>query len=119
MSSRDDLHALMVTLLRDRVKGGRIADVGCGDGTLARLLRAPGYTVNCCDFAGVHGERDGLAHVKADLRTGLPWRTGSLAEACTSKRSRLRALSRHPPMRRSSPVSPLTTTGYGTTCPTV
>jgi SAM-dependent methyltransferase len=85
VSSRDNLHGLMVELLRDRVKGGRIADVGCGDGTLARLLRAPGYTVHCCDFAGVHGERDGLAHVRADLRTGLPWRTGSLAGAVCSE----------------------------------
>jgi SAM-dependent methyltransferase len=68
----------MVDLLKSRVKGGRIADVGCGDGVLAHLLKGPGYTVHCCDFAGVHPDQAGLAHVTADLRTGLPWKTGSL-----------------------------------------
>ena len=85
MSSRDNLHALMIRLLKDRVKGGRIADVGCGDGTLAKQLRGSDYKVFCCDFAGVHGEREGLAHARADLRTGLPWATGSIAGAVCSE----------------------------------
>ncbi len=85
MGSRDNLHALMVSLLRERVKGGKIADVGCGDGTLAKLLRAPGYQVHCCDFANPHDELGTLAHVKADLRTGLPWQTASLGGAVCSE----------------------------------
>jgi SAM-dependent methyltransferase len=78
MSSRDRLHETMVRLIRERTPRGRVLDVGCGDGTLAEKLRAPNYEVHCCDFAGGHPDRKGLAHVKADLRDGLPYGSGSM-----------------------------------------
>ncbi len=78
MGSRDRLHETMVDALRARVPKGRVLDVGCGDGVLAHKLKGPGYTVHCCDFAGVHPDREGLAHVTADLRNGLPYADGSI-----------------------------------------
>jgi SAM-dependent methyltransferase len=68
----------MVRLLRERVSRGRVLDVGCGDGTLAVQLRGPGYDVHCTDFGGGHPGHEGLRHVKADLRDGLPYATGSI-----------------------------------------
>jgi SAM-dependent methyltransferase len=68
----------MLSLLRQRVSAGRVVDVGCGDGVLAAMMRGPGYKTFCCDFAGGHPGVEGLAHAKADLRSGLPYTTGSI-----------------------------------------
>ena len=42
---------LLVAMLRDRVKGGRILDAGCGDGSLTLRLWRAGYSVDAVDLS--------------------------------------------------------------------